>query len=49
MTIGSINEFKRAEEQRLAKAANKADAIIGGTCLVLCLAYVVAKWAGWLA
>lgn len=49
MTIGYFNEFKRAEDQRLAEAANKADAIIGGVCLVLCLAYAVARYLGVIA
>ena len=49
MTIGHFNEFKRSEDQRLADEASRNDAIIGGVCLVLCLGYAVAKYAGWLA
>lgn len=48
-TIGHFNEFKRAEDQRLAEAANRSDAIFGGVCLVLFLAYAVARYFGVIA
>lgn len=48
-TIGYFNELKRAEDQRLAEAADRGDAIIGGVCLVLCLAYAVARYLGVIA
>lgn len=45
-TIGHFNELRRETERQLAEDANRADAIVGGVCLVLCLGYAVARYLG---
>lgn len=48
-TIGHFNELRRETERQLAEEASRNDAIFGGVCLVLCLAYAVARYFGVIA
>lgn len=44
--FGHFNELRRETERRLADDANRADAIVGSVCLVLCFGYAVARYLG---
>lgn len=49
MSFGFQNELQAHVQQQLAKDAARADAIVGGVCLVLCLGYAVARYLGVIA